>query len=207
MSSASWSDEQVESLKRMWNDGLSSARIAIELRAGHSRNAVIGKLHRLGLMGKKNKPSAASKRAAAGTPRSPAVRRAPRRTVAIKALRTAAQPRTQTTLPPAAIEQTTASPLVDEPAVRQSQVVLLEDLTPSNCHWPVGDPRSPDFHFCGGKAEAGHPYCAEHCRMSYQPASPQRAAAMRMTDAERERRSEQGRRIAAAARARREAVI
>jgi GcrA cell cycle regulator len=47
-------------------------------------------------------------------------------------------------------------------------------LNEATCHWPVGDPSSPDFFFCGGKALAGLPYCAHHSRVAYQPAADRR---------------------------------
>jgi GcrA cell cycle regulator len=55
-----------------------------------------------------------------------------------------------------------------------SQRLSLLELNEATCHWPVGDPASPDFFFCGGKALTGLPYCAHHSRVAYQPAGDRR---------------------------------
>ena len=57
-----------------------------------------------------------------------------------------------------------------------SQRLSLLELNEATCHWPVGDPSSPDFFFCGGKALSGLPYCAQHSRVAYQPAADRRRA-------------------------------
>jgi GcrA cell cycle regulator len=135
-----WTDERVETLKRLWRDGLSAAQVAKAL-GGVTRNAVIGKVHRLGLSGSR---SAANRR-----PRSAKVRpaRLPRgRTIA-------------------------ASPAEAETARFEEPAGLarrLEDLCIRACKWPIGDPKAEDFAFCGRDAEDG-PYCVVHRRRAYTP--------------------------------------
>jgi len=66
------------------------------------------------------------------------------------------------------------APIVYDTVVPMSQRVSLLELNEATCHWPVGDPASPDFFFCGGKTLAGLPYCALHSRVAYQPAADRR---------------------------------
>jgi GcrA cell cycle regulator len=65
-------------------------------------------------------------------------------------------------------------PIAYDNVVPLSQRLSLLELNEATCHWPVGDPASADFFFCGGKALAGLPYCAHHSRVAYQPASDRR---------------------------------
>lgn len=106
----SWTDERVEKLRELWGQGMSASEIA-DLLGDITRNAVIGKAHRLGLSGR---PSPIKK--------------------------------------------------------KETKGATILSLTERMCKWPVGDPKSPDFHFCGKQALAGLPYCAEHAAIAYQPA-------------------------------------
>jgi GcrA cell cycle regulator len=65
-------------------------------------------------------------------------------------------------------------PIAYDNVVPMSQRLSLLELSEATCHWPVGDPASPEFFFCGGKALTGLPYCAHHSRVAYQPASDRR---------------------------------
>ena len=67
-----------------------------------------------------------------------------------------------------------ADPIAFDNVVPMSQRLSLLELTEATCHWPVGDPGSSDFFFCGGKSVAGLPYCAHHSRVAYQPAGDRR---------------------------------
>jgi GcrA cell cycle regulator len=168
----SWTDERVELLRKLWLDGLSASRIAAELAGGVTRNAVIGKVHRLGLSGRVkaqtstqtmrrlNKPAVSSARAA--------VSAAPRAA--------ALQVRGNVAL---AIHEVAPAPLVqrsfDDNVVSMTENVTIMELRESMCRWPVGDPSSPDFRYCGGKAPIGEgPYCKHHSRMAYQPSQDRR---------------------------------
>jgi GcrA cell cycle regulator len=154
-----WTDERVELLKKLWSDGLSASQIAGEL-GGITRNAVIGKVHRLGLSGRAKSPSSSVPRAR--KPRSHMLRvsRPAMRGNNALALAYDLEP----DLEPEPVE------LVIPLEQRRSLLELNEDT----CRWPIGDPSSPDFYFCGGKAITGLPYCAHHARVAYQPAADRR---------------------------------
>lgn len=139
-----WTDERVQALRDLWSAGLSAAAVAREL--GVSRNAVLGKVHRLALgprrQGRPPKPRRAERRR-------PAVERAPE-----------AKLRARRTIDAA-------------DAVGGPLVARLEDLAPRTCHWPFGDPKDDDFGFCGRPSERGG-YCAPHAARSR--AAPDEAA-------------------------------
>jgi GcrA cell cycle regulator len=146
-----WTDERVELLKKLWADGLSASQIAKQL-GGVTRNAVIGKVHRLGLSG----------RAAPSQPARPAFKapRAPRAAVAAPAA-----PRRIEAPAPAPVAAMPTPPVVykEEPG---SATVLT--LGAHMCKWPIGDPASDSFSFCGRRSSDG-PYCSDHARVAYQP--------------------------------------
>ncbi len=168
----SWSDERVELLKKMWADGLSASQIANEL-GGVTRNAVIGKVHRLGLSGRGKtgaQPAKPRKPRAAGgnaSPSAPNARSTQPRTVGATALKADFAP--------------APKPIVErEPAPVKDLVIPVEEratiltLTESKCKWPIGDPTSEDFYFCGKRSTPGMPYCEHHARIAYQPVNDRR---------------------------------
>jgi GcrA cell cycle regulator len=163
MTVLTWSDERVEQLKKLWEGGLSASQIAAEL-GNVTRNAVIGKVHRLGLSGRAKTPAAAA----------PRQRKAPR--PAQQPMMRVARPmsRGNTALAHAFEVDVEADPVVHDNVVPMSQRLSLLELSEATCHWPVGDPSSPEFFFCGGKALTGLPYCAHHSRIAYQPAADRR---------------------------------
>jgi GcrA cell cycle regulator len=116
-----WTEERIGVLQKLWLQGQTASQIAEQLGGGVTRNAVIGKAHRLGLSGRP-----------APTREIKAEPVAPRR------------------------------PLVTGPSGRA-------------CMWPVGDPKSTDFHFCNEPTEAGKPYCSRHCTMAYHRKSEEAA--------------------------------
>ena len=155
----SWTDERVELLKKLWSDGLSASQIAAEL-GGITRNAVIGKVHRLGLSGRAKSASSAAPRA-----------RKPRSTM----LRMArASIRGNTALAHAYEIEVEALPEPIDNIIPIGQRRTILELNEQTCRWPVGDPGSSDFFFCGGTTINGLPYCAYHSRVAYQPAGDRR---------------------------------
>jgi GcrA cell cycle regulator len=139
----SWTDDRVTVLKKLWLEGLSASQIAKQL-GGVTRNAVIGKVHRLGLSG----------RAAPSQPQR-AIFKAPR--------------------PPRPVSST---PVIRrEPIIRPEPLRLREPEVPGSatvltlgahmCKWPIGDPSSDEFTFCGQRTEGT--YCSQHSRVAYQP--------------------------------------
>ena len=154
-----WTDERVELLKKLWADGLSASQIAGEL-GGITRNAVIGKVHRLGLSGRAKSPSSSVPRAR--KPRSHMLR------VSRPAMRG------NTALALAYDTETEYEPELAQLEIPVEQRRSLLELNEDTCRWPIGDPSSPEFYFCGGKAITGLPYCAHHSRVAYQPAVDRR---------------------------------
>lgn len=171
----SWTDERVERLKTLWSEGLSASQIATEL-GSVTRNAVIGKVHRLGLSGRA-KPQVQPSRPQVTSPvrvksasarpvsQSQTTRSVPSHPVSVGATALKADTMAEQALavaPSAEIE-----PMVFE------RVTIL-NLNEQTCKWPVGDPGKPDFFFCGRKSEVGIPYCAFHARIAYQPSAERR---------------------------------
>ena len=167
----SWTDERVELLKKLWSDGLSASQVAAEL-GGVTRNAVIGKVHRLGLSGRAKTTSTAPRprRARAPSPRSsrPSGGAAP--TMGATALKMDSKPQ--------AVPQPRAekNPQLDPVVVPISKRATILTLTENTCKWPIGDPGDKDFHFCGCKSEPGLPYCKYHAELAYQPNADRRRA-------------------------------
>jgi len=189
----SWSDERVELLKKMWGEGQSASQIAKEL-GGVTRNAVIGKVHRLGLSNRngsggtsesakakpapKPAPKAKPKAAAKPTPKpeapKPAEEAAPTPAAPVsraKQIIPAGQP-----LPP----QPSANEIDPEALAKVSEIekkakkLSLMELTERTCKWPVGDPATEDFWFCGLPVKSGKPYCEAHVGVAFQPMSSRR---------------------------------
>jgi GcrA cell cycle regulator len=167
-----WTDERVGLLRKLWSEGLSASQIAAQL-GGVSRNAVIGKVHRLKLSGRGRTSAAPArqKKASQGASVSKSVSRAASTTrhVATSIGATAlqvqfdAEPVTRTYLRP-----------VEDVVVPISRHLKLVELTERTCKWPNGDPLSEDFHFCGNDAAETGPYCTYHSRVAFQPASERR---------------------------------
>lgn len=141
-----WTDERVEQLKQLWAEGLSASQIARQL-GGVTRNAVIGKVHRLGLAGRAT----------------PARAERPRMAVT----RRAARPRPAPVVQVPIIER---DPVVDEQG-RKTTVLTISDRM---CKWPIGDPSTNDFHFCGHAPKSSSPYCDAHSVKAFQPSQSRR---------------------------------
>ncbi len=168
-----WTDERVELLKKLWAEGLSASQIAAQL-GGVSRNAVIGKVHRLKLSGRGRTtaaPTRQKKAASAPAVAKPVRAASPARSAAPAIGATALQ--VQFDAEPVARPQLRSS---DNVVVPISRRLDLTQLTERTCKWPNGDPLSEDFHFCGNEAGESGPYCAYHARLAFQPASERRRA-------------------------------
>jgi len=161
----SWTDERVEQLKKLWIDGLSASQIAQEL-GGVTRNAVIGKVHRLGLSGRAKSASHSSiarqKRPARSSFNQKPARASTRQL-------SNSQARLQASADPAALA------LLEEAATAPVALkLILTELTERTCKWPIGDPQAEEFHFCGNESREGTPYCGYHNRIAYQPVTDRR---------------------------------
>jgi GcrA cell cycle regulator len=157
-----WTDERVELLKTLWADGLSASQIAAEL-GGITRNAVIGKVHRLGLSGRAKSPSSSAPR--------------PRKARSSGHMIRVQRPQVRGNNALAYDYEVEAEPEMLEIPMEQRKTLL--QLSEKTCHWPVGDPSTPDFFFCGGESANDQPYCTFHCRVAFQPASDRRRSASR----------------------------
>ena len=199
----SWTEERIERLKKMWHDGATASQIADEL-GGVSRNAVIGKAHRLGLEARPSpvKPGEEKEKQAAGSSgpearagRAPGAqaRRGRSRT---RCSRAACGPDSVSVRRPtlqyrsigpggfvrqgpgdqqAPIPPAPPRRLVPaKPSPEVADKTSLLDLNDRICKWPMGHPGEPDFHFCGNAANPGFPYCVEHCGVAYQAQLPRR---------------------------------
>ncbi|MBB4197152.1 GcrA cell cycle regulator [Rhodoblastus sphagnicola] len=165
----SWTDERVETLKKMWLDGLSASQIANELGHGVSRNAVIGKVHRLGLSGRAKSPAATPARPRKEEPVRPQAAPAP---LTHGAMTHGALALAMDALPAPAPAPRVAT---EEVVIAISERVTIMDLREAMCRWPLGDPTNPDFRYCGAKMQIGAgPYCLAHARIAYQPAQDRR---------------------------------
>lgn len=201
----SWSDERVEVLKKLWGEGQSASQIAKEL-GGVTRNAVIGKVHRLGLSNRTvaGKPAAAAakpaaKKAAKPTAKAPPTAAAPKAKSAAPATKVKPAPEPE---PEAEVAKPTQvitrirpiipadQPLPPQPSLneidpkalakvseveKQAKRLSLMELTSRTCKWPVGDPATEDFWFCGLAVQAGKPYCEAHVGVAFQPMSSRRS--------------------------------
>ena len=168
----SWTDERVEQLKALWNEGASASQIAKQI-GGVSRNAVIGKVHRLGLsnrVGEKGEELAAPQAAQAEAA-------PPEAAEEVKAL---AEPiveevEIEEEEDEEEIEEAPRVPQVDLASLeKKARRLSLLELTERTCKWPIGDPNHEDFHFCGLPSANGKPYCAAHTLAAYQPMSTRR---------------------------------
>jgi len=157
-----WTDERVEQLKKLWSDGLSASQIAAEL-GGITRNAVIGKVHRLGLSGRTKAPSAAAPR-----------QRKPRANHMLRVQRPVVRGNTALAQSFAYDYEPEAEEAPVENVIPMGQRRTLLELNEQTCRWPIGDPATQDFYFCGGHAMTGMPYCAYHSRIAYQPPAARR---------------------------------
>lgn len=176
----SWTDERIATLKKMWKEGKSAAEIAKTLGKGVTRNAVIGKAHRMGLSGRPSpiKKSAAPKKEAAPK------KTAAKATRSKKAAAPAAAPSSKSAPAKEAAEDVR---IFEKDVVPAGGGVALLDLTERMCKWPIGDPRDDDFTFCGLAIRPGTPYCPDHAAMAYQTSSRNRgvaAAAKKVSPAE-----------------------
>lgn len=144
MTQANWTDERVEQLKTLWTEGLSASQIARTI-GGVTRNAVIGKVHRLGLTG----------RVAPAQPEHPRQPAAVQQRPAVAAAHPEEPPRPQTEEEPQALDD--------------GHFATVLTITDHMCRWPIGDPSDGEFHFCGRKVKPGSPYCEAHARKAYQP--------------------------------------
>jgi len=155
-----WNEERVALLRKLWAEGLSASQIAKQL-GGVTRNAVIGKVHRLGLAGRAT-PSRPAKRP---------VRAARPRVIGPTA------PRLR---PPSSVPHVVI-PDLEPMRFEDGKTASVLTLNESMCKYPIGDPTDPDFAFCG-RASACGPYCQDHATLAYQPSQAKKRRAANQPD-------------------------
>ncbi len=156
-----WTDDRVELLKKLWAEGLSASQIAGRL-GSVTRNAVIGKVHRLGLSGRATTSRMKSHR--------PRARMASKRMAKSRfsqmgnpAFRALYRGEADAYMPP-----------VEELVIPPNERKYIQTLGECHCRWPIGDPQQSDFHFCGKNKVPGLPYCEFHARRAFQPPQTRR---------------------------------
>ncbi|WP_130731420.1 GcrA family cell cycle regulator [Komagataeibacter xylinus] len=188
-----WTEETIARLRDLWQQGLSTAEIGRQLSV--TKNAVVGKAHRLGL---KPRPSPIRRAAKATPPADAATQAAPVAPPAAVAPKKEAAPAPVVAAAPApekapapvkatvaapepkaAAPAPVAEPAPEAPAARPARAparAARSALRPvseprrrssQSCCWPLGDPGTPGFHFCGATPLPGKPYCAEHAQLAY----------------------------------------
>ncbi|HUP67714.1 MAG TPA: GcrA family cell cycle regulator [Sphingomicrobium sp.] len=198
----SWTDERIERLKKMWHDGATASQIADEL-GGVSRNAVIGKAHRLGLEQRPSPVKAGEEKDKKAAPAASAPKAAPKAEAAKPAAAVPAasaapsHPGAPTPRPGTEMQYRSIGPggfvrqgpgdqqapippapprrlVPAKPSPEVADKTSLLDLNDRICKWPMGHPGEPDFHFCGQPSNPGFPYCVQHCGVAYQAQLPRR---------------------------------
>jgi GcrA cell cycle regulator len=155
-----WTDERVELLKKLWGEGLSASQIAGRL-GSVTRNAVIGKVHRLGLSGRATTSRMKSHR--------------PRPRMAAKRMSKARNAQIGNPAFRALYAEPEAyHPPVEELVIPMHERKYIQTLTECSCRWPIGDPQTAEFHFCGKNKVPGLPYCEFHARRAFQPPQTRR---------------------------------
>lgn len=174
---AGWTEDRVGALKKLWLEGQSASQIAKALGGGVTRNAVIGKVHRLGLSGRAapSQPARTTFRTArpstkaAATAAAPATNAAPAAPAPQPTQAPSAPRRIEAVAPrPATVPTQVAQPSAPAPMPELPGTATVLTLGAHMCKWPIGDPSSREFSFCGRRASEGV-YCVEHARVAYQP--------------------------------------
>ncbi|MGH1404082.1 MAG: GcrA family cell cycle regulator [Alphaproteobacteria bacterium] len=181
----SWTEERVSILKKLWGEGHTAAEIAKQL-GGVTRNAVIGKAHRLKLSNRVS-PIQQNKKPANSN-----------KSVERKVQTEKAKAQTSS-VQQAVARKSAPSSIVEEKPIRAGDLYSLMDLQPRMCRWPSGDPKEEGFGFCGCKTMPGLPYCEEHAKMAYQAATRNRifssdkvAASQAVSNADEKRKAVAG---------------
>ncbi len=192
-----WNDERVAILKKMWLEGNSASEIAKAL-GDITRNAVIGKVHRLGLSNRDTSlsksganPTKAIKNAKRGRPpkvnQEPKKRGRPQKPRGPTDLSEKTNDDDQPNSPSGESKLSRKSTLevvsdLSEETIKnllkvemKSKKISLMELTERTCKWPIGDPATDTFWFCGHESEPGKPYCKTHISIAFQPITQRRS--------------------------------
>ncbi|MCA0400065.1 MAG: GcrA cell cycle regulator [Proteobacteria bacterium] len=155
----SWDDNRIEQLKKLWSEGLSASQIAAEL-GGVTRNAVIGKVHRLGLSGRaKAKPASVAR---------------PRKVVRNTMRTSVVSARGNLAVVEMVDTEIEIMPVRENVVIPMSKRISIMELREGVCRWPMGDPLQADFAYCGADCGGGKTYCDAHARIAFQPQNDRR---------------------------------
>lgn len=149
-----WSAEAIETLKALWAEGHSTAEIG--RRMGISKNAVVGKAHRLVLPAR---PSPIRRDGVA----QPITSGRPVMAVVPRPVQAPRPPAPRAVAPTPVVERPAPRPVAAPPPV----VRAFPRFGGRSCCWPIGEPGTPEFRFCGADAMSGKPYCTEHAAVAY----------------------------------------
>ena len=198
--SKGWDSTALKKLKSLIGKGLSTSEIG--RRLGMSKNAVVGKLNRLGWNAKAGgvpvaevetkvtKKTKTEKNAETGNKatavkkidKKAAVKTDEKQTGKRLSVKVEKKSKVVNALDKIADKKVTAEPRVSEKSLAAHQRIIqhsleMANLKPNQCRWPIGDPDSENFHFCGETVFVGKPYCYEHCKQAYQFAPPKKLTA------------------------------
>lgn len=179
-----WTDEMVESLKQMWEEGLSTGEIG--KRLGVSKNSIVGKVHRLQLIArpspikkKDDSEQAPSEKAKPKAKPTPKAQPQPEKETKVSAPK---QPVSKPEVKEQQVSETKAQPKkavkeadsymnvsipVTHTPKKPGDKITVTDLDNHTCRWPIGDPKDENFHFCGAQVKIGQTYCEEHAAIAY----------------------------------------
>ena len=157
----SWTEQKIQALKDMWGHGYSASEIAKHL-GGLTRNAVIGKAHRLKLSSRPSSATGKTDRLPVSSNTIIPVIKSTQKRVMLRPLPVVPTPAITNKVPP------TKENFAAFDNSKRGEGIAVTKAGERHCRWPVGDPRSPDFRFCGCTAHDGMPYCLDHARVAYQ---------------------------------------
>lgn len=173
MASIGWTPATLNKMKALLEKGMSTSEIGKKI--GMSKNAVVGKLNRLGW----NNKSVANANKKAPAKKEIVIKVKPAKKDNVKKVpaNTAKTKKVTAPSPKAPANKTTGTSKKNLVAHQHmiQHAVELAMLRPDQCRWPIGNPDSENFHFCGAKVFPGKPYCYEHCRAAYQMPPPKKS--------------------------------
>lgn len=196
--SKGWDSTALKKLKSLIGKGLSTSEIG--RRLGMSKNAVVGKLNRLGWNAKAGgvpvdeaEVKVAAKKAIVEKSVEKTTKKVPKKVVddvvekvSVKKTATKVEKKVKVEknhdkADSKKIPLEPVSKKISEKSLAAHQRIIqhsleMASLKPNQCRWPIGDPDSENFHFCGETVFVGKPYCYEHCKQAYQFAPPKKTS-------------------------------
>lgn len=164
-----WTDKKIEKLKILWEKGIPTAEIG--KRLDFSKNAIVGKVHRLGLSNRNSPIKTSANKVKKEAPKKMEVSSSVKNTKIVQNVKKSAEIEEKITINEEIVSAKNESRKFAEPVAKAKKTnivgVPLSELTSDLCCWPIDDVNSEDFHFCGKKVFKNKPYCLEHCALAY----------------------------------------